>query len=112
MFFLLPLFALLLELHFSKRKFYFSDHIIFSLHFHIFYFVVSGIELVLQYVFYTDFFSWASLIVWIYLVLAMRRVYQNKWLVTILKSFSIGLLYSIMIGIVMAGLFVWILMID
>jgi len=112
MFFLLPLFALLLELHFSKRKFYFSDHIIFSLHFHIFYFVVSGIELVLQYVFYTDFFSWASLIVWIYLVLAMRRVYQNKWLVTILKSFSITLLYSIMIGIVMAGLFAWILMID
>jgi len=67
---------------------------------------------VLQYVFYRDFSSWASLIVWIYLVLAMRKVYQNKWLVTILKSFSIGLLYIIMIGIVMSGLFVWILMID
>ncbi|MBX6380999.1 MAG: DUF3667 domain-containing protein, partial [Thermoflavifilum aggregans] len=112
MFFLLPLFALLLELHFSRKKYYFSDHIIFSLHFHIFYFLLSIVALLLKSLLNADLFMLMSLLLWIYLVLALRSVYQNSWFKTILKSISIGFLYSIIIGLVMAGLFAWTLAIG
>ncbi|PJJ76083.1 uncharacterized protein DUF3667 [Thermoflavifilum aggregans] len=112
MFFLLPLFALLLELHFSRKKYYFSDHIIFSLHFHIFYFLLSLVALLLKSLLNADLFMLMSLLLWIYLVLALRSVYQNSWFKNILKSISIGFLYSIIIGLVMAGLFAWTLAIG
>ncbi|SFV34690.1 DUF3667 domain-containing protein [Thermoflavifilum thermophilum] len=112
MFFLLPLFALLLELHFSKKKYYFSDHIIFSLHFHIFYFLLAVVALLLESLLNTDLFMLMSLLLWIYLILALRRVYQNSWFKTILKSISIGFLYTIVISMVMAGLLAWALAIG
>jgi len=112
MFFLLPLFALLLELHFSRKKYYFSDHIIFSLHFHIFYFLLSIVALLLESLLSANLFMLMSLLLWIYLILALRSVYQNSWFKTILKSISIGFLYSIIIGLVLAGLFAWTLAIG
>ena len=112
MFFLLPLFALLLELHENGKRFYFSDHVIFSLHFHIFYFIVAALGLIVESIWHGDLLPWMTLIAWIYLMFALHRVYRNSWMKTILKSISIGLLYGIMVGIVMTGLFIWTLMID
>lgn len=109
MFFLLPMFALLLELHYSRKKFYFSDHVIFSLHFHIFYFFLSTIELILQYLLHEDYFSILGLLVWLYLILALRRVYQNGWMKTIFKSLSILFLYTICIGVVTGIMFIWVI---
>ncbi|MCL6524798.1 MAG: DUF3667 domain-containing protein [Thermoflavifilum sp.] len=110
MFFLLPLFAVILSWHFRNKNDYFSDHVIFSLHFHIFYFLISALEIILQYFLRTDLFVWITwCIAWIYLILALHTVYQNKWWKTILKSISVGLIYIILIGFVMSGLAIWII---
>jgi Protein of unknown function (DUF3667) len=100
MFFLLPLFALLLKLFYNRKKYLYSDHVIFSLHFHtavfLIFLVLSIISLFLP-SFAKDAQSFESLLAIIYLGVALRRTYGQSSFITIIKVIGLTLLYSILI---------------
>lgn len=103
-----PLFvALALKLLFHRRRLYFAEHLIFALHLLAFTFLTSS----LAWPFYALFGVQASVeslttasvgitagsIGWtvVYLVLAMRRAYAERWLPALIKSGVVYLTYSL-----------------
>ncbi|MFI4979053.1 MAG: DUF3667 domain-containing protein [Nevskiales bacterium] len=100
MFFLLPLFAGLLQLAYLRHHLRYGVHLLFSLHYHAFVFL----DLLLQEI------PWPSLVdallkiaIPAYLVLALRRVYGGKWWTTGFGVLALLLVYSVLIGITMFG---------
>jgi hypothetical protein len=100
MFVLLPIFALLLKLIYIRRKVYFVDHAIFSIHFHCFVFInflaQNIFDFISTFTFLIDAFLWIGLL--IYLFIALKKVYAQSYLKTFLKYFSLLSLYSIIVG--------------
>ncbi|TAN11089.1 MAG: DUF3667 domain-containing protein [Chitinophagaceae bacterium] len=102
MFFLLPLFALFLK-WFYRKGHYYSDHAIFSLHFHSLAFLLMLVTFLLDKVFHVRFFeSYIVLIIFIYLVSALRNVYKRSLVRSFFKAVWISILYSFSILIVLA----------
>lgn len=96
MFFLLPVFALLLKLlYFRRKEFYYVDHAILSLHYFSFIFLMLIFcEYILDRVFGTSFFSNLA-VTWIliYLLLAMKKLYSQSWRKTIVKYFALHFMF-------------------
>ena len=99
MFILLPLFALLIKLFYFRLKPLYVETIIFSLHFHSFAFLVFAVNGLLRVFGVLDdlFETLAALIIAVYLVLSLRAVFKQKYGVTILKFFTLGFTYSILV---------------
>jgi Protein of unknown function (DUF3667) len=100
MFILLPLFALLLKLFFNSKKYFYSDHVIFSLHFHTAVFLIFLIFSIISLFFPTfakDAQDFEFLLAIIYLGIALRRTYGQSSFITIIKTIVLTLLYSILI---------------
>jgi len=93
---LLPLFALLLAVFYwrQRKKFYFVDHLVFSLNFHAFGFVALLVAAGLAQVLSVRVVG-VGLIVWIaaYLLLAMKRFYGQGWTWTTIKFVTAGFIY-------------------
>ena len=101
-FLLLPLFALFLYILFRKPGRFYLTHFIFSVHLHAFIFALLTVMVVLiDYIFPSSvFLSQWSLIITIvilqlYLLTALRKVYEQKWLITLFKLFLINIMYVI-----------------
>jgi len=107
MFVLLPLVALLLKFWYTFAKKYYVEHLIFALHNHSFLFVVLLIMMLAN-----AFAGWQepsedgllttivnliNVAIWtwipIYLLISLKRVYQQGWGLTILKYSCIGISY-------------------
>lgn len=98
MFLLLPVFALLLKVIYIRRKWFYTEHLVFGLHTHAFAFVVfsilaisSGFAFVPESV--TGVLALLSLSIPIYFLLAIKKVYGQGWLKTLFKAFMLGWLY-------------------
>jgi hypothetical protein len=93
---LLPLFALLLALFYrrQRRKFYFVDHLVFSLNLHTFGFVVLLIAAGLAQILPPSIVA-LGLMLWLgaYLLLAMKRFYGQNWIWTSAKFVTVGFVY-------------------
>jgi hypothetical protein len=97
-FLLLPLFALLLALFYwrQRRKFYFVDHLVFSLAFHSFVFAILIVAigaaqilaggLVARLVFAA---------IGVYLFLAIKRFYSQGWVISATKFALVSFIYTI-----------------
>lgn len=99
-FLLLPLFALFLFILFRKSGFYLK-HFIFSVHFHAFIFVLSTIFVVLiDYIFPSSVFlsQWAFVftigLLQVYLLVALRKVYQQRWFTILFKLILLDIMYT------------------
>ena len=110
LFFLLPLMALILKLLYPLSKRYYVEHLLFVLHFHAFFFLVLTLQIL---------FTRASVLVSIpqgaataavvaislyipvYLYKAMRRVYGQGHLLTLLKYLMFVVSYAIGFSLVM-----------
>ena len=96
LFFLLPAFALLLAcFYWRQRKFYFVDHLVFSLSFHTFAFafllIAAGLAQVLSgYAVATI----TAIVLSVYLLIAMKRFYGQNWFWTSSKWFVIEFVYA------------------
>ena len=117
MFVLLPVVALIFKFWYLFAKRYYVEHLIFSLHNHSFIFV-SLIMLLLANV-ASSFWSaheytaavtgagWLITIIsiWIpvYLLISLRVVYQQGWMLTIGKFFAIGISYLMLLALVTSG---------
>lgn len=96
MFFLLPVFALILKLLYVKRKqFYYVDHAILSLHYFSFVFLMLIFcNFLLDRILGTSFFVILAFIwISIYLLVAMKKLYSQGWIKTILKFCILGILF-------------------
>lgn len=101
MFILLPLFAWFLQ-WFYRKGWYYTDHAIFSLHFHSFAFLLNLLLLILARVFHAHFFErFFIYLLFLYLIIALRNVYQRSWRRTVFKGLWISLLYAFSIGIIL-----------
>lgn len=107
MFLLLPVFALLLKLVYSRRLYF--DHLIFSLHLHSAAYVILAMVLpledlanrhivlmILQAVLFLYFIT--------YFVVAIRRVYQSDWLGVAYKSAIVLVGYVIIVSVVIENM--------
>lgn len=105
MFVLLPLFALFVRFFYSGKKYLYTQHVIFSLHFHCFVFIVLAIEVPLSH-FFESLWGIAGLagvvllLFYIYMGLALARAYgQSLWL-SFVKAFALSILYMlVLIGV-------------
>jgi len=112
-FILLPFFALLLKLiFFRKRTYFYVDHIIFSIHYHSFGFIVGLLFFIVGMIPYVDDYSgllWFIylLILSIYLSVSLKQVYQSPWWKIILKQLILFIGYFIGFLVTMALLLVY-----
>jgi len=97
-FILLPLFALLLKLLYVRRDFYYSEHLVFSIYYYNFFFLAGSIMLLIDQLPGGDNISWLiGLWILVYLLLALRKMYNQPWWKTILKYGTFFMAFSCLI---------------
>jgi hypothetical protein len=99
MFLLLPAFALWLQLAYRNRRLRYTEHLVFALHVHAFWFVMLALVM-------TDLpwlGSLAALAVPVYTLLAMRDVYGGRWGPRWLRAALVSVLYGLTLGLALGG---------
>ena len=103
MFVLLPLFAALLKLAYLNRKLRYTEHLVFALHLHAFWFLMLALML-------RDL-KWltglAFMAVPVYGCWAMRRVYGGRWWPLLLRVGLISMLYLLALALAMVAVALW-----
>jgi hypothetical protein len=103
LFLVLPCFALGLKLVHLNRRMRFTEHLVFALHVHAFWFLMIGLTLLpldaLKVV--------ALLAVPVYTLLAMRRVYGGRWWALLLRAGVVSVLYLWALLAAMVGVALW-----
>ncbi|MEM7102510.1 MAG: DUF3667 domain-containing protein [Bacteroidota bacterium] len=84
-FILVPIFAMVMKFLYVRRKRYYIEHLIFGLHFHAFMFFVGILMFILIPINVAVFTPILSVIICIYLFMAMRRYYQQGFWKTLFK---------------------------
>lgn len=106
MFLLLPSFALALKLVYWNRRLYYTEHLVFALHLHSFWFIAMGLVLL-----DADWLTALAMgIVPLYTWLALRRVYGGRWWPRLLRVGVLGLAYLVALALAMAGVGLWTLL--
>lgn len=105
MFLLLPIFAFYLYVLFGRKEKYYISHAIHALHLHSFSFLVLGLLILLE-IFFSGFVSnnesiliIAFLLITLYALFSIKRVYGQGWGKTILKFNILGFFYFISLSI-------------
>lgn len=94
LFILLPLFALLLKLAYLRTHTLFAVHAIFSLHEHAFAFFLFTVTGLMGFVPYLRSVRILLMVYLpIHLVLGMKRIYRQGWVLTVAKAAAVGLLH-------------------
>jgi len=107
LFYLLPIFALLLKLFYIRRDFFYSEHLVFSIYYYNFFYFAATVVLLLNQV---SWLTWLSTVIgfWIffYLLFAMKRMYEQSWKKTIAKFilFSFGFMFFLGVGLAISAL--------
>lgn len=92
MFFLMPFFATLLKIFYYKKKIFYIEHLIFSFHFHTFVFLALLVSSLI------DFDSVrlvVILLMLVYLIIALKRVYRQSLRKTIFKTVLLCMSYLV-----------------
>lgn len=105
MFIILPVSALLLMLFFYKSRMKYAEHFIHTIHLHTFSFVILSI--LYTYLYFDPFEGVPSIIIraivfiilLIYFVKSIRKVYRRSRFETLVKSFFLGFIYCIIASI-------------
>lgn len=107
-FFLLPFFAFVLWVFFNHKPY--TEHIIFSLHYHTVGFLAFSIPMLLSRLFPNMSIQFIVLTMFIYnvvyLLFAMKHVYQESWPVTILKFIVFDIVYFFSLIMLSVGLII------
>ncbi|AXY73082.1 DUF3667 domain-containing protein [Paraflavitalea soli] len=112
MFVLLPLFALYVWLFFSRKKYYYTQHVIFSIHFHSFVFLLLLLMKLVKWIFPNEWFGLildiiTVLILFIYLAIALKNAYKQSFGLSLTKAIGVSLLYlvSLVAAVTLLALF-------
>ncbi|WP_163710108.1 DUF3667 domain-containing protein [Mangrovibacterium lignilyticum] len=101
---MLPIFAVFLALFYRKRKMHFIRHLVFSVHVHSFVFLINIVVVVLALIWHLPgwIYFMAFLMIQVYIYLALRRFYQQRYWKTFVKHMLLGGIYSLCIAIAFA----------
>ena len=103
MFVLLPSFALWLMLAYRNRRMRHTEHLVFALHLHAFWFVALALALPES--------AWLSAIAAaampVYAMLALKRVYGGRLGPRLGRAAVVSTLYAVTLGLAMLGLALW-----
>jgi hypothetical protein len=114
MFVLLPIFALILKVAFNKNRKFYVEHLIFSIHFHCFFYLFSTLIILFGLALpdalmnkVTDVLAFITVVTafW-YLYRALKTVYNRSRFRTITKMIGITAIYSFTLLIAFCGLLV------
>jgi hypothetical protein len=89
-FLLLPVYALIFHLLFIRRKSFYVDHVVYTMHVQTFVYFFFGVLLWLPFIvpIGLDLLRQiAFFVIFLYIALSLHRLYQQKWWKTIIKSF-------------------------
>lgn len=104
MFLFMPFFALLLYLIFYKKNSFYSEHLIFSVHYHTVVFIILLASLIPALIFpNTNFNSIVFFICVLYLFLAVKHIFQTSWGKTLWKTALLVFVYLIFFGLGVVG---------
>ncbi|GHB28116.1 hypothetical protein GCM10008106_05850 [Mongoliitalea lutea] len=96
MFFILPFFALILQLLYIRRDYYYVEHLIHGLHLHAFAYFIYGLAICWTFIddyYAMQVFGWSFIIVTLYAYFSLKKVYAQPWFKTLLKFLFLGLIY-------------------
>jgi hypothetical protein len=100
LFFLLPIFALILKLLYVRRDYFYSEHLVFSIYSYNFFFLAGSLKMLFDLV---PWLEWLGTILgfWIvfYLLFAMKKMYGQGWGKTILKFCIFFFVFSMVLGL-------------
>ncbi|WP_420449624.1 hypothetical protein [Candidatus Palauibacter sp.] len=98
MFCLLPFLGVILAVfHFRKKRFY-VEHLVFAIHVQTFTFLIYAVALLLPDSGPASWFRVGCLLIpYPYFVIALRRYYENGWVLTVAKSVGVYVLYSLLL---------------
>jgi len=104
MFLLMPFFGYLLYLFYYKQRRNYVEHLMFSIHFHSFCFILLSIVLLINMAFGdVSLMGWGFLAMTIYLYLAMLRVYKRPYFKTLLKLIPVLFIYLVSLTVFFVG---------
>jgi Protein of unknown function (DUF3667) len=103
MFVMLPVFALLLKLVYWNRRLHYTEHLVFALHVHTFWFIALALALPNQ----AGLSGLAFAAVPVYTFMAMRRVYAGRWWPMLLRGSFVGLMYLLVLSFVLLFVGLW-----
>jgi len=97
--FMMPALALILKLLYIRRDYYYVEHLIFSFHYHAFAFLTLVIALLLSQVEQSNGQLSGLIYLFIggYLLVAMKRVYGQGWIKTMVKYFILFFFYTFLL---------------
>ena len=111
LFVLLPIFALLLKITYVFKRRLYMEHLIVALHSHAFLCVGTLLLIAVNELqawfgpqpgFIHGLTGWMAIAVWIwmplYLLIMQKRIYGQGWLMTLIKYFSLGFVYVILLS--------------
>ena len=109
----IPLFAFVLKVLYIRRRIFYIDHLIYSLHIHTFFY--TGVMLIvlatmgLNRTIPGTFAGWIIAALWITFIaqifLSIRYVYRQGWFISTLKFFTGGFIYMIVLFLALAATF-------
>jgi hypothetical protein len=96
---LVPVFAFLLAMIHWRPRVYYVEHLIFALHLHtVMFFALTIVALVVAYFGTAGFLDLAVWpILFVYFLMAMKRVYNRGWFLTVVKSAGVLMIYSVIL---------------
>ncbi|MER2998643.1 DUF3667 domain-containing protein [Pontibacter populi] len=112
MFILMPFFGFVLYLFYRRQDRNYVEHLMFSIHFHTFFFLITIVAIGIEYFiksFEVD--TWVFWIALLYLFLAMLRVYKQSFWRTFLKFLPVSFLYILsLLALFLGTLFISVMM--
>ena len=98
LFYLLPIFALLLKLLYIRKDYFYSEHLVFSIYYYNFFYLAGSLQLLASQFPPLEIVSTLiGLWIVIYLLFAMKRMYQQSWLKTIVKYLVLSFVFLVCI---------------
>lgn len=108
LFLLMPMFALLLFLLHLRRGTLFIEHLVLSLHYHAFSFLVILALMGLALLPGEGWGTWPGLVIFclppVYLALALQRLHHRGWFRSILKAVVVSTVYGMALAVALLGL--------
>lgn len=111
LFFLLPVFALLLKLLYVRKDYFYSEHLVFSIYYYNFFYLAASLLMLINQYEHIALMDWLgngiSLWIFIYLLFAMKRMYNQSWKKTSIKFFLFAFLFLVCLtmGVIVSALF-------
>ena len=110
LFIFLPFFTLFLRFFYIRRKFTYIDHLIFVFHVQTVFFMLFSIFLILKLCFLEPSLWIFAILFLMYLIIAMKKFYEQGYIKTFLKFLLLNLSYVIVSSIGITFLFLFSLM--